>query len=310
MSTKISVFPVLSPLGIGCGTIALSSSQESFRDLVLYAAERETCYLDTAPLYAKGQSEPRLGEILNDIPRSRYVISTKTGRYPATESVGNATPIPSSFDYSRTGTLASLERSLSYLGCGHIDIVFIHDLDRKHHGDDYPALRDQALNGALPALREAQDAGLVGHVGIASMEWEACLDLAEHADFDAVMIAGAVTLLDRCSVPLIQHCTKAGIAMIAASPFNSGILATGAIAGALYNFSEPPPHILKRVRSMEAACRRFDVPLVAAALQYPGRQPGMRSLVAGHTSREQYVQNLNLMSVLIPDALWDELDAI
>ncbi|CAK7261757.1 D-threo-aldose 1-dehydrogenase (plasmid) [Shinella sp. WSC3-e] len=310
MSRKMSAFPVLPPLGIGCGTIALSSSQESFRDLVHYAVERESCYLDTAPLYAKGQSEPRLGEILRDIPRSRYVVSTKTGRYPAPESVGNATPIPSFFDYSHTGTLASLRRSLGYLGCGHIDIVFIHDLDRKHHGDGYPALRDQALKGALPALREAQEAGMIGHVGIASMEWEACLDLVEHADFEAVMIAGAVTLLDRYSAPLIDHCVRAEIDVIAASPFNSGILATGAIDGAVYNFHTAPPEILNRVRSMDAACRRFGVPLVAAALQYPGRQPVIRSLVAGHASREQYVQNRHLMSIAIPDALWDELDAL
>ncbi|MCF8482454.1 MAG: aldo/keto reductase [Rhodospirillum sp.] len=309
MTPISNTVPTLPRLGIGCGTVALGAAQEDFRRLVAAATTEKNCYLDTAPLYANGESEARLGEALTGIARDSYILSTKTGRYPASAGTGRGV-IPSWFDYTREGTLRSIETSLARLGCDRLDMVFLHDLDEKQHGQDYAARLDEAMAGAVPALRDLQRQGIVGVVGIASMRWEACLEVVRIADLDIVLLAGGATLLDRFSDPLFDHCAERSVPVIVASPLNSGILATGAIAGARYNYAPASPEIVRRVVAMEAACQRFDVPLVAAALRYPGRRHRIASLLVGHGSVEEFRQNETLLDLDIPEALWDELERL
>jgi len=295
------------PLSIGCGTVALTAEQDAVRTLIAEAAQQDACHFDTAPLYAGGESEARLGEILRDVPRNRYTISTKTGRYPAPPGQGHGV-IPSRFDYGATGTRASIETSLERLGCGHLDVAFVHDLDKKQHGSDYADRRQQALDGAIPVLAALKDEGKLRRIGVASMEWQACLDLVERAELEVVMLAGGATLLDRESDPLFEACRNRGIEVLVASPFNSGILATGPVPGARYRYTEAPQEVRDRVARMQRACERYDVPLAAAALQYPGRRHGIASLVVGHNSISEYRQNRELLALTLPEVLWQELE--
>lgn len=301
--------PRLPALSIGCGTIALDAGRDRLRDLIAVAIAEGSCHLDTAPLYAGGESEARLGEILAEMPRDAFTLSTKTGRYPAPPGAGRGV-VASRFDYSHAGTVDSVEASLSRLGLERLDIVFVHDLDERQHGADYSTRRGEALGGALPALAEMAQAGTVGAIGIASMEWRACLDLVERAPVDVVMLAGGATLLDRVSDPLFAACDARGIPVLVASPFNSGILATGAIRGARYDYRPAEQSVLDRVAAMERACARHGVHLVAAALQYPGRRNRVASLVVGHASPVEYRANLAALRTEIPQDLWLELEAL
>lgn len=305
----MSRVPPLPRLGIGCGTVALGAAQDAFRELVEAAVAEAPCLLDTAPLYANGESEARLGEVLRGLPRTGYVLATKTGRYPAPAGSGRGV-IASRFDYSRDGTLRSAETSLARLGTDRLDIVHIHDLDERQHGEDYAARRDEALDGAIPALRQLRDEGVIGAIGIASMEWRACLDLARAAEPDLVMLAGGATLLDRDSDPLFAFCAAQNLPVIVASPLNSGILATGATAHARYNYAPAPATVLTRVAAMQAACARHSVPLTAAALQYPAHRHAIASLLVGHAALAEYRANLALLDLPVPTALWDDLETL
>lgn len=298
---------MLPRLSIGCGTITLAASQDAVEELIAAAIQQGPCHFDTAPLYANGESEARLGEILRDIPRSAYTLSTKTGRYPAPPGTGRGV-IASRFDYSREGTRTSVAKSLDKLACSLLDLVFVHDLDEKQHGSDYPERREEALNGAFPALRELREDGALRRIGVASMEWRACLDLVENTSVDVVMLAGGATLLDRDSDPLFVACKERQIDIMVASPFNSGILATGAVPGARYRYVDAPQDVLDRVARMEKACKAYGVPLAAAALQYPGWRHSIASLVVGHTSVDEYRQNQAMLDIVIPDTLWQELE--
>lgn len=283
------------PLGVGCGSLANADGAAAFRGMVDRAMAAGVGYFDTAALYLDGDSERRLGAALRPYPRTRFVVSTKTGRQS------------SGYDYSAAHTLASVEASLARLGLDHVDLVMIHDLSRPIHGARYERRVDEAMRGAYEALTSLRRDGTVGAIGIAAMDWASCLDLARLGAFDAVMAAGQYTLLHRDCEPLLAHCARRGIAFIAASPFNSGILATGAVDGALHHFGPASAEILDRVRRIEAVCARHGVPLAAAALQFPRRHPAVSSVVVGCRTAAELDGNLALAALPVPQAMWDDL---
>jgi D-threo-aldose 1-dehydrogenase len=123
------------------------------------------------------------------------------------------------------------------------------------------------------------------------------------------MLAGGYTLLQRDSEPFLDDCVTRGISVLLAAPFNTGILATGAVEGARYFYKPAPPEVLERTRRIEALCRRHEVPLPAAALQFPLRHPAVASVVVGHQSAEEVDRNLALLQQDIPEALWADLAA-
>ncbi len=284
----------LPPLGLGCGSLANADGEAAFRGMVDRALDAGVAYFDTAALYLGGDSERRLGDALSGHPRDRFVVSTKTGRQR-------------DFDYSAAHTRRSVEASLDRLRLDHLDLVMIHDLSRTLHGARYRCLVDEAIRGAYEVLAAYRRAGTVTAIGVAAMDWASCLDLLNLGDFDAVMPAGQYTLLHRDCLPLLDHCLGCGTAVIAASPFNSGILATGAVEGALHNFVAASPEILARVRRIEAVCTRHGVPLAAAALQFPRRHPAVSSVVVGCRSAAELDRNLSLLATPIPAGFWEEM---
>ena len=132
------------------------------------------------------------------------------------------------------------------------------------------------------------------------------LRFAREADFDCFLVAGRYTLLDRAALPeLLPLCVERDIAVIAGGVFNSGILA----GGTTFDYRPAPPELLERAAQLEAVCARYDVPLAAAALQFPLRHPAVASVLLGPRSPAQLAQNLDLLDVQIPVELWAELPA-
>lgn len=291
----------VSRLGIGGGSLFSAMGDAGVAAVVDHCWDRGLRYFDTAAFYAGGVSEERFGAALANRPRAEHVVSTKAGR---TVEDGQHR-----FDYTRDGTLYSVERSLKRLKRDRLDMVSIHDVDPDLHGDSYEACFAEAMDGAYPALAELRHQGVVGAIGVAVKSWQVCQRFAEAGDFDGVMLAGGYTLLQQDSTPFLDQCLARGISVLLAAPFNTGILATGAVDGARYFYKPAPPEVLERTRAIEAVCRRHGVPLPAAALQFPLRHPAVASVVVGHQSAEEVDRNLALLRQDIPDAFWDELAA-
>lgn len=291
----------VSRLGIGGGSLFSSIGDAAVAALVDHCWDRGLRHFDTAALYAGGVSEQRFGNALAHRPRDEHVLSTKAGR--TTEDGQNL------FDYSRDGLLFSVERSLKRLKRDRLDIVFIHDVTPDLHGDAYDARFAEAMDGAYPALDELRRQGVVGAVGVGVGNWEVCQRFAEAGEFDCMMLAGGYTLLKQDSVPFLDDCVRRGISVLVAAPFNTGILATGAVEGARYHYKPATPEVMERTRRIEAVCHRHEVPLPAAALQFPLRHPAVVSVVVGHQSAVEVDRNLALLQHEIPAALWTELAA-
>lgn len=261
-------------------------------------------HLDTAPFYGFGQSENLSGLALANAPAPFY-ISTKIGRLVREGGNGSPTTI---FDYSYAGAEKSLNESLKRLGRQSIDMAILHDVSQRWHGAETNRVFDGALKGAYKAMKEWRDAGLVKAIGIGINDCAISMRALAEADFDFLMLAGRTTLLDQEGFDqVLPICLERGVGVIVAAPFNSGILATGAIAGALY-FSRPAPEdILEKTRQIEKVCLLHDVPLRAAALQLPLRHPAVTSVLAGYKSPAEVHENLKLATVKLPVEFWTAL---
>jgi D-threo-aldose 1-dehydrogenase len=275
---------------------------------------------DTAPLYGHGLSEHRMGHVLRRKPRDSYVLSTKVGRRlipedPARIDRGwfkGGLNFRATYDYGYDGTLRAVEDSLQRLGMERIDIALIHDVDIWTHGsrEAYEARLAEAISGAYQALDRLRSEGLVKAVGVGVNEVEACLRFAESCRIDCFLLAGRYTLLEQGGLDdLLPLAERQGFSFLLGGPFNSGILATGAVPGAKYNYKDAPPEIMERVRRIEAVCARHGVPLAAAAIRFPLGHPQVASIVPGAVRPEEVERNAALIRTNVPADLWAELKA-
>jgi D-threo-aldose 1-dehydrogenase len=275
-------------------------------------------YFDVAPLYGYGTGERRIGLSLAGRDRDDFVVSTKVGKLvrrvdevdpgadvdrDAFGDRRDADPTQDSgfrvvFDYSRDGILRSIDESLVRLGLDRLDILYLHDPD-----DHWEA----AIGQAYPTLHRLREEGVVGAIG-AGMNQSAMLTrFAREGDFDVFLVAGRYTLLDQDALAeLLPTCLERNVAVVVGGVMNSGILAAPAQAGR-FNYKPPPAEIVERARRLAAVCEHHDVPLKAAAIQFPLAHPAVTSVVAGVGRVDHLEEYPVFMREAIPAALWAEL---
>ena len=300
------------------GNIFRPIDEATSEAMIRRAWEAGVRYYDTAPMYGHGLSELRVGHGLRHLPREELTLSSKVGRVlkaaprasidfaPWVDAAPNAV----TFDYSYEGTMRSFEDSLQRLALERIDVAFIHDVDRFTHGDGQPAVFEQAMDGAWRALEKLRDEGVVTAIGVGVNEWEVCQAALERRDVDCFLLAGRYTLLEQEALEtFLPLCEARGAAVVVGGGFNSGILATGAVDGAKYNYAPAPPEILERVRRIETLCREHEVALPAVAMRFVAAHPAVASFCAGTRTVEQLERNLGWFSQEVPDELWKALKA-
>ena len=277
-------------------------------------------YFDTAPLYGHGLSEHRFGNTLRAFPRDDYVISTKVGRLlkPDDPALIDPGQFPGClafrpvFDYSYDGVMRSVEDSLQRLGIHRIDIILIHDVDVWTHGSRQATEERfrEVMHGGYKALEKLRVEGVIKAIGCGLNEWEACEKFARAGDFDCFLLAGRYTLLNQGALDsFLPLCEEKNISVIIGGPYNTGILATGAVEGAMYDYTPAPADILEKVRRMEAICTAHGVSLAAAALRFPLHHPRVAATIPGARSPQEVTRNLETFQASIPDDLWAELKA-
>jgi D-threo-aldose 1-dehydrogenase len=205
--------------------------------------------------------------------------------------------------------MRSFEDSLQRLGLEYIDILFIHDADVFTHGAEMQKVYfKQAMDGCYRALIELREQGLVKAIGVGVNNWEVMLDFMKAGDFDTLLVAGRYTLLEQEALnELLPLCERRGTALVIGGGFNGGILATGAVPGAKWNYAPAPEHIVAKVKRIEAVCARHKVPLAAAALQFLLAHPAVASHIPGTRNVAQMNQNIDLMNHKIPATFWSDL---
>lgn len=314
----------VSILGCGGGPIGDHYKQHDNAvaiETVVSAHDSGLTLFDTSPHYGAGLSEHRMGAALRTKPRDSYVLSTKVGRIlvPPTEDepldrdgFAGGLEFNRKFDYTRDGTLRAIDQSMARLGISSIDCLIIHDCDIWTHGtrEAYAFYFKQAMEGSYNVLHELRDQGVIKAIGVGVNEVDVCVEFAGAGEFDFFLLAGRYTLLEQGALDdFLPLCVERGIGVMLGGPYNSGILATGAVEGARYNYEIAPPAIMDRVRRIEAVCTHYDVPIAAAALQFPLGHEAVKSMIPGAISSDEVRQNVALMAHKIPADLWAELRA-
>jgi D-threo-aldose 1-dehydrogenase len=282
---------------VGLGTAPLAglfreTSEAVARGAIERAWELGIRYFDTAPLYGSGLAEARLGAALAGRSRDQYSVSTKVGRLLRAGALNRDFPgagrLGPVFDFSRDGLRRSLDESLDRLRLDHVDAIFVHD------PDDH---LDQALD-SIDAL-----SGLAAGIGVGTNTVETALEFVRRGAVDRVLIAGRYTLLDRSAGQvLLPLCAERGISVTAAGVFNSGLLA----GGNTYDYRAAPPRVAARAAELAAACRRYQVPLAAVALQFTMRHPAVSRVLVGARSAAEVTQDLGWLGHPVPDSLWSD----
>ncbi|MET9262244.1 aldo/keto reductase [Amycolatopsis sp. NPDC004079] len=281
---------------LGIGTAPLGGLFEEVSEMdaaatIRAAVDSGITYFDTAPRYGHGQAEERLGRLLPEVPRP--VISTKTGWLLRPES--KVEPV-----WTERGIRESLESSLTRLQRSSVDILYLHD------PDEFP---DEVRASAYPAVRKLRDEGLTRAIGFGMNHAEKLAAYVAEYEVDVVLIAGRFSLLDHDALrTLLPLCAERDTEVVVGGVFNTGLLADPNSA-AMFNYRPVPAEPLARARRCAEICADFDIPLTAAAIQFPFLHPAVRSVVVGCRSAAEVTRNATDSRLPIPDELWKRLAA-
>ncbi len=306
-------------LGLGCAPLGdlFDPIPEADAFALLNAAwAAGVRFYDTAPWYGHGISEHRLGALLRQHDRADALLSTKVGRVYTPAPRGEDVRITwkgglnfaRHFDYTAEGFAASIAQSQLRLGTPVIDMLVIHDLDGPHHGDAMEGHVADLMRSGFPYLQELKAAGVISAIGMGvnrTVEFER---FSDEIPVDYFIVAMPYTLLDQESLhgPMAR-CVERGIKVVIGAPLASGILSNPSAPGVRYAYEPAPETIVKKALAIEAVCARYDVPLTAAALQFPLLHPAVVSVIPGANVAAHIEANVRNVSMPIPPELWADL---
>jgi len=198
----------VSVLGLGCaalGGVYGDLPEAEAIDTVHTAFDQGINFLDTAPLYAKTRSETVVGKALRGVPRDRYFISSKVGRYDLTD-----------FDFSYDRVAAGLDASLQRLGCEYLDIAVLHDVEF--------VPMDQVIDEGLRALLDARAQGKVRFIAASGLPLSIFPAILARTDLDAIITYGQYTLQNTRAETMLPLFEQHDLGIINASPLGLGLL--------------------------------------------------------------------------------------
>ena len=294
--TGLAVTPIClgtSPLASMAQLYGYAVEEERAVATVLAAFDSPVNFLDTSNGYGEdGTAERRIGEAIRragGLP-AHVVLATKVD------------PDPRTGDFSGDRVRASLEESMERLGVDRIALLHLHDPERITFEEGV------APGGPVEALVDLRERGLVDHLGVAGGPVGLLSQYLDTGEFEVVLSHNRYTLLDRSAEPLFRSSADRGLGVLNAAPYGGGMLSKGPGVQQKYAYGSRDDRIRQAAVAMEAACRRYDVPLAAAALQFSMRSELINSTVVGVSSPERIAQTLELAAVTIPDELWSELE--
>ncbi len=258
-----------------------SSLGQEFRQVSLTEALRSVqvaldlglTFIDTSPYYGRGMSEVLLGVALRDVPRDRYLLGTKLGRYDARH-----------FDFSARRVVESVDVSLHRMGVDYLDIMLCHDIEYV----DMPQIVDETL----PALRKIQQQGKVRFVGISGYPMNIFRYVLDRAPLDVVLSYNHYTLQNTMLADLVPYLKSKGVGIMNAAPFSARLLTTQSLPP----WHKATPEVRETCRRAAEHCAARGVDIAQLALQFSVANPDLATCVVGSanpTNVQQWVKWLD-----------------
>lgn len=257
--------------GSSLGSVFREIDQSEGIRAVHVAMDQGINLIDTAPYYGATQAESVLGMALRGVPRERYLLATKVGRYG---------PDPGDFDFSAARVMRSVDESLARLGVEVIDFIQVHDIEF--------GSMEQILNETIPALHRVREAGKARFVGVSGLPLKLLRQAIEHGGIDQVQSYCHYCLNDTSLEELMPLIREKGIALFSSAPLSMRLLSHAGPPD-----WHPAPAVL-RERCAEAArfCRERGGCLGKLALQFAVANPDMPTTIVGTASPDRVMQNI------------------
>jgi aryl-alcohol dehydrogenase-like predicted oxidoreductase len=228
-------------------------------------------FIDVSPFYGLTKSETVLGKALKEIPRGRYFLATKAGRYGSEMK---------DFDFSANRILASIDESLGRMGVEYVDILHAHDIEFGN--------LVQVINETIPALRQIQKSGKARYIGVTGLPLAALREVVESADVDAILSYCHYSLNDTALLDLLPLLKSRGVGAINASPLSMGILSMrGAPA-----WHPAPPAVRDGCAKAAAHCQSKGASIEKLAVQYSLANPEIPTTLVSSASVENMKRNI------------------
>jgi aryl-alcohol dehydrogenase-like predicted oxidoreductase len=269
-----------------------SSLGSVFRDIdeaegirtVHLALDQGINFIDVAPYYGLTRAETVLGRALREIPRDRYYLETKVGRYGE-----------DAFDFSAERVTVSVEESLARLGVDYVDIIQCHDIEF--------ADLSQIIDETLPALRRVQEAGKARFIGVTGLPLKIFDEVLAKTDLDAILSYCRYSLNDTSLLKLIPLLQKKGVGIINASPLSMRLLTDrGAPEW------HPAPEAVKRTCAKAAAyCREQGADIAKLAIQFSVARPEIATTLVGTANPDNMARNIRWVEEPIDKELLGEV---
>ena len=249
-------------LGFGASSLGQefrSVNLDEALNSVQVALDSGLTLIDTSPFYGRGMSEVLLGIALRGVPRDRYLMCTKLGRY----DLGH-------FDFSAKRVAESVDVSLHRLGCGHLDICLCHDIE-------FVPL-PQIWEETIPALRKLQQAGKIRYIGISGYPMKIFHEVLAHTDLDVVLSYNQYTLQNtRFADELVPTLKLKQIGAMNAGPFAARLLTNAPLPA----WHKEPEQVKAACRRAAEHCQQAGVDIAQLAIQFCVANPDLATTISG-----------------------------
>ena len=243
--------------------------------------------IDVSPFYGYTRAETVLGRALKGIPRDRYYLATKVGRYGDND-----------FDFSAQRVTKSVEESLARLGLDYVDILQSHD-------NEYGNL-DQVINETIPALRALQKKGVARFIGVTGYPLKIFRYILDRTDVDTVLSYNHYTLNDTTLTGMLPFFTTKNAGVISAAPVSQGLLTNQGPAS-----WHPAPGRVKQICAEAAAfCRGQGADIAKVAIQFALTDKRIATTLVGTSSAEIISRNVNWINEPIDQQLLERVQTL
>ena len=254
--------------------------------------------IDVSPYYGHYKAETVLGKALRQIPRDRYILSTKVGRY-GKDGVNT-------WDYSWKRVQESVYESMERLGVEHIDLIHVHDIEFQ---TSLPGGLQKIVDETLPALVELKEKGLVSHVGITDLQIENLrwvIDHSKEGTVETVLNFCHYCLCDDALADNLDYFEAHGIGLINASPLSMGLLSERGIP----DWHPAPKLLVETCKSAALYCKGKNYPIEKLAMQFSVSNPRIPSTLFSSANPDNVRRNLQYIEEPIDWQLVEEVQEI
>ena len=273
----------LSHLGFGASSLGSVFRPTNLNDsikAVETAIEGGINFIDVSPYYGHYKAETVLGEALKNIPRDKYFLSTKVGRY-GKDGVNT-------WDYSAQRAKESVYESMDRLHIDHIDLINVHDIEFQAA---LPGGLQKVVDETLPALVELRELGVVGHVGITDLQLENIkwvIDHTEPGTVESILNFCHYCLNDDKLIDFMDEFEQKGIGVINASPLSMGLLSSRGVP----DWHPAPKPLVDACARAAEFCREKGYPIERLAIQYSVSNPRIASTLFSSANPDNVKRNI------------------